>query len=264
MKVFASVIVPVYNQLERTKECLASILHDGDRAPYEIIIIDNASTDGTREYLEVKARELDRSKDRFIQILNKTNLGVAAAWNQGIHAAHGDYLAIINNDVVLTAGWLRSLAWAMENHGLNLVSPFAATGTLDYNLQERARRFCERNLGKIWLDEADFCAVAMPRSTCKLVGLFDEKFIVGGYEDTDYCYRMRELGLRFGVSGAAFIHHYGSSTLGPFKKAGDAHAAKNRDYFISKWNEDPSRREAGPLRKIRRAYRRLKLRWGRM
>lgn len=264
MKVFASIIIPTYNQLDRTKECLDSILRDGGRAPCEIIIVDNASTDGTREHLEVLARKLDRSKDHFVQIFNKTNLGVAAAWNQGMQAARGDYLAIVNNDVVLTTGWLRSLAWAMENHGLSLVSPFAATGPLDYNLEERAARFTERNLGKIWLGEADFCAVAMPRSTCKLVGPFDGKFVIGGYEDTDYCYRMRELGLRFGVSGAAFIHHYGSSTLDAFKKAGDAHAAKNRDYFISKWHENPSDREARPLHKIRRAYRRIKLHWDRM
>ncbi|MEW6056121.1 MAG: hypothetical protein AB1540_05855, partial [Bdellovibrionota bacterium] len=96
------------------------------------------------------------------------------------------------------------------------------------------------------------------------VGFFDEKFLIGGYEDTDYCYRLRKEGLAYGVSGAAFIHHFGSQTLGEFKKRGDKHAEHNRNYFISKWGVDPSHGSSRLSSKLRRSWRKLKLNWDRM
>src|SRR5690349_15108709 len=101
---FASLVIAAYNQLQYTRQCLDSILRDADRAPYEIIVIDNGSSDGTREYLESKARELDRSRDNLVLILNEKNLGVAPAWNQGLKAAKGRTIGILNNDIVVTNG----------------------------------------------------------------------------------------------------------------------------------------------------------------
>lgn len=263
MRTEVSIIIPVFNQLQYTKGCIDSLLRDTQRVPYEIIVIDNASTDGTREYLETKSRDLDRTRDCLIPIFNEKNLGVAPAWNQGLKAAKGDYLAVLNNDILVTPGWLRSLLWAMDLHRIDLISPFAATGPLTYELEERAARFTKRNLSILW-NEYDFCAFVMPRSTYNKIGLFDEGFLIGGYEDTDYCYRVRKAGLRYGVSGASFIHHFGSSTLGEFKKRGDKHASHNKDYFMKKWGEDPSASVNLWSTKVRRSWRRWNLKWDRM
>ncbi len=258
-KVFGSIIIPVFNQLEYTKKCLDSLLRDTDRPPYEIIVIENGSSDGTREYLEQKSRDLEGSQDWLIPIFNETNHGVAIAWNQGLVTASGKFIAVLNNDIVLTNGWFRSLLWSIEHHRLALVSGFAETGDLNYDLEQRAIKFVKKNLHKIWLHEYDFSNIVLLRSTYEHVGPFDENFHVGGYEDTDYCYRLRAQNLRFGVSGAAFIHHYGSKTLNEFKQQGDKHVTHNREYFYSKWKEDPSVKACSFVKKLTRAARRWKL-----
>jgi GT2 family glycosyltransferase len=148
----------------------------------------------------------------------------------------------------------------MDYHRISLISPYAQCGALNYDLEARAKSFTAKNIDKLWRDY-DFCAAVMPRATVEKVGLFDENFLVGGYEDTDYAYRMRKLGLKYGVTGASFIHHFGSQTLGEFKRRGDKHAAHNRDYFISKWKIDPSHHVGTLPHKLKRSWRKLKLRW---
>lgn len=256
----ASLVIAAFNQIKFTQQCIDSLLRDNDRAPYEIIVIDNGSSDGTRQYLEAKARELDRSRDNLIPIFNEKNLGVAPAWNQGLRAAKGQSIGILNNDIVVSRGWYRGLLWAMENHRAGLISPYAQCGPLDYELEPRAERFTRRNLNTLWKDY-DFCAAVMSRGTFDKIGFFDEGFLVGGYEDTDYVYRLREAGIRYGVSGASFIHHFGSQTLGEFKKRGDKHAPHNREYFISKWKVDPSASSATSAAKLKRSWRKFKLKW---
>lgn len=255
-----SLVIPVFNQLAYTKICIDSLLADSDRPAYELIVVDNGSSDGTREYLQNKSRELERTNDRLTPILNNTNLGVAPAWNQGLRAAASDMIGILNNDIKVTRGWYRGLEWALDFHKLGLVSPFASNGELGYDLDSRAEKFTQKNRNKLWPDY-DFCAVVLHRATFERLGFFDENYLVGGYEDQDYAFRMREAGIGFGVSGAAFIHHFGSQTLGEFKKRGDKHASHNRDYFISKWKRDPSEGVRSVTTKLKRSWRNLKLRW---
>lgn len=260
MEVAASLIIPVFNQLKFTQGCLDSLLGDADRPAYEIIVIDNGSTDGTRRYLEEKAQTLLRTRDKLVPIFNETNRGVAPAWNQGLSVARGKTLGILNNDILVTKGWYRSLLWALDHHKLALVSPFAVNGALDYPLEQRAAKFTSRNVHKLWPDY-DFCAVVLPRSTFEVIGCFDENYKVGGYEDQDYAMRLQTAGLRFGVSGAAFIHHFGSQTLGEFKRTGDKHVGANRDYFISKWKSDPAEGVGSVRQKLKRTWRNIKLHW---
>ncbi|MEW6057765.1 MAG: glycosyltransferase, partial [Bdellovibrionota bacterium] len=160
----ASLIIAAYNQLKYTELCIDSILRDQDRIPYEIIVIDNGSGDGTRAYLEQKAKDLQGSRDRLLPIFNEKNLGVAPAWNQGLRLSTGQVLGILNNDIRVSLTWFRSLIWALDHHKLALISPFAATGELNYDFDSRAAQFTKQNLCKLWKDY-DFCAAVFPRST---------------------------------------------------------------------------------------------------
>lgn len=259
-QVFVSVIIPVFNNLNLTRACVDSLLRDLDRPSYELIIIDNGSTDGTKDYLNELMKRTDHTQDNLIPIFNETNLGVAPAWNQGLKVATGEHIAILNNDIMVSKSWMRSLLWAMEYHKLDLISPFAQTGPLHYDLESRALKFTEKNLGKVWY-EYDFCTFLMPLKTFQCVGLFDENYKIGGYEDTDYAYRMNEAGLKYGVTGASYIHHFGSSTLESFKKQGDLHVPHNLNYFINKWGKNPSHDANGFLNKLKRRWKRVKLKW---
>ena len=100
-----SIIVPGWNQLEFTKQCVAA-LKEHTRPSWELIVVDNGSTDGTAIYLE-GAR--DMAAVPVTVVSNATNLGFPAAINQGLRLARGEYLVLLNNDVVVTDGWLDQL-----------------------------------------------------------------------------------------------------------------------------------------------------------
>ena len=100
-----SIIIPCWGQLEFTRQCLAA-LKSHTRRPWELIIVDNGSTDGTPDYL---AGVSDMANMPVTVITNATNRGFPAAVNQGLKAARGEYLVLLNNDVVVTDGWLEQL-----------------------------------------------------------------------------------------------------------------------------------------------------------
>ena len=101
----ASVIMPCWNQLEFTRQCVAALVRH-TRPPWELVVVDNGSTDGTTEYL---AGVQDAAGVAVTVIRNGSNRGFPAAVNQGLKRARGEYLVLLNNDVVVTDGWLDQL-----------------------------------------------------------------------------------------------------------------------------------------------------------
>ena len=101
----SSIIIPCWNQLEFTQQCVAA-LKDHTRPPWELIVIDNGSTDHTADYL---AGVRDMAAVPVTVVSNARNLGFPAAINQGLQLARGEYLVLLNNDVVVTDGWLDQL-----------------------------------------------------------------------------------------------------------------------------------------------------------
>ena len=105
MKSLASIVIPCWNQLEFTRHCIAALMRH-TRAPWELVVINNGSTDGTKDYF---AGVQDSAPVRVTVIANATNRGFPAAINQGLQVARGEYLVLLNNDVVVTDGWLDRL-----------------------------------------------------------------------------------------------------------------------------------------------------------
>ena len=101
----ASIIVPCWNQLEFTRQCMAALMRC-TRSAWELIVVNNGSTDGTNDYL---AGVQDASAVPVTMIANSTNLGFPAAVNQGLKHARGEYLVLLINDAVATEGWLEQL-----------------------------------------------------------------------------------------------------------------------------------------------------------
>ncbi len=112
----ASVIVPCWNQLEFTRQCMAALMRC-TCSPWELIVVNNGSTDGTGDYL---AGVQDAAPVPVTVIANSTNFGFPAAINQGLKYARGEYLVLLNNDAVVTEGWLEQLI------GLSAVVPGSA------------------------------------------------------------------------------------------------------------------------------------------
>ncbi len=102
---FASIIIPCWNQLECTRFCLSALVRH-TRRPWELIVVDNGSTDGTGIYL---AGAQDVAPVPVTVVSNARNLGFPAAINQGLKVARGECLVLLNNDAVVTDGWLSQL-----------------------------------------------------------------------------------------------------------------------------------------------------------
>lgn len=223
-----SIVMPLFNQLTYTKICLESLkAMVGERA--RILLIDNGSTDGTAEYLA--------DCTGVSVISNLTNLGCAGAWNQGVRESDSEWVVILNNDVVLSQGWLEGLVEYAEENGADVVSPAIREGEYNYDILEYAQAFVRRMEGVARLGVADGICFMVRRRVFETIGLFDENFRIGQFEDTDFFRRARMAGFRLSTTGRSFIHHFGSVTQkalgqGQVEKP---YVAENRAYYRHKW-----------------------------
>jgi len=221
-----SLVIPVYNQLLHTMQCLESILRLPDKAG-ELIVVDNASTDGTPEYL--------KGLDNVTVIRNATNEGCAKSWNQGVQACKGDVIGILSNDVVVTSGWLPALLRFMEETGHGIVSPAMREGPLDYELDKYAAAFTAACRMATRPGVLRYCML-IKREVFDQIGLFDEGFIYGGYEEVDFLWRAQKAEITAAVTGSAFIHHFGIMTQNTVKGTeSKAYPAQNLAHFRHKW-----------------------------
>ena len=243
-----SIIVLTFNGLDHTKQCLASIeMHTPQ--PYELIIVDNGSTDGTRDYL----RDYMASHNNVRVITNATNPGFAAGNNQGLRLSSGEYLLLINNDTIVTEGWLDGLLRAINlspEVGLSgpksnyVVSSLQKVEEVNYKSKEElqifAREFAAKNKNS-YLQTTEklvgFCLL-IKRAVINKIGLLDETFGIGNFEDDDYCLRARLAGFEFVVAGDVFIHHEGNCTFKANQIDYEDQIEKNLNLFKKKWRDE--------------------------
>lgn len=225
-KAKVSIVIPVYNQLEYTMMCIESIKKHTPDELYEFVFVDNGSTDGTKEYLA--------ALEKTTVITNSVNRGVAPAWNQGIRASTGDYIAILNNDIIVPPKWLENLISVLEkNPEIYYVSPLYERLEMAPDYEKRAAELAEKEPEIVPDHFIGFCFV-MKRQTIREIGLFDEQFEMGWYEDTDYQSRLKKAGHPpVGISNV-LIHHFESKTLWSIPDM-YAHTVKNAERYRRKW-----------------------------
>lgn len=218
----ASVVMCTFGNLDLTRLCLASLQRSAGRVPFEVVVVDNASTDGTLAWLETTAA---RGLLPLRVIANRANAGFARATNQAAAAARGEILVFLNNDTVVLPGWLDRLVEHLEHDPtIGLVGPAtnscgnaAEVGTPYADLDEMARFAAAYtaahagDLGELAMLTL-FCA-AMPRALFVAVGGLDERYGLGMFEDDDLSEAVRRAGRRVVVARDTFVHHYGSAAL---------------------------------------------------
>jgi GT2 family glycosyltransferase len=239
-----SIIIVTYNNLELTQLCVESIFRNTTYPNYEVIIIDNASTGDTRNYL----RYLARSNPAVKVVLNDDNRGFAAANNQGLRLAQGNYLVLLNNDTVVPKGWVEPMLHHLELPPIGLVGPVTnsvgneAKIDVAYSSLEQMEAFSDlytaQNRGRCFdiAMLAMFC-VGMRREVFEEIGFLDEKFGLGMFEDDDYSRRAQNLGYRTVCAEDAFVHHYGQASFKKLIASGKYQELweRNQAYFESKW-----------------------------
>ncbi len=246
-----SIVTLSWNAPEYTKLAVRSLLAR-TREPFEIIIVDNGSGAETLAYL----RSIDDPHVRVIY--NEKNLGFGAGNNIGIAAAKGDFIVILNNDVLVADGWLEALLRpfrSMRSVGItaprsNSVSGHQQIPNARYDDEaamlafalERARRLTGRGY---YTDRAVGFCLCVPKMLVDEIGGFDERFGVGNFEDDDFCMRARAAGYKIFVCEDAFIHHFGSRSFVANNVDYAATMRTNWAYFAAKWGYPSAYPEQG-------------------
>lgn len=241
-------IVVSFNQWCLTERCLESLCQSETLEPLEIIVVDNASTDETPERLrawEDKQHQLGRPHRA---LLLERNRGFGGGVNEGLRLARGEFLAILNNDLVLSDGWARCLRRHLERDpGLGLICPTTnhigneaqvwLPGSTPESLLAAAHLRCLEHAGEsISLHVAAFFCVMMPKRVFEAVGFLDESYFPGYFEDDDYCYRTRAAGFEIACAEDAYVFHELSASFNlEGREKREALLNRNRKIFESKW-----------------------------
>ena len=245
-KPVVSIIVPVFNKWEFTAACLRSLAEKANRASYEVIVVDDQSTDETANRLEMI--------EGLISIKNEKNLGFIGSCNKGAREARGHFLVMLNNDTQVLDGWLDALLETFEHFpdtgmaGARLVYP-------DGRLQEDGGIIF--NDGSGWnygrnddpdkpeyqyVREVDYCSgacIMLKTDIFRQLNGFDAHYSPAYYEDTDLAFRIRQLGLKVRVQPrATIVHHEGVSSGTDIASGIKQYQAINCKKFLERWRQE--------------------------
>lgn len=241
-----SIIIPLYNRLELTKQCFESIVAFTQKGLYEIIFVDNYSSDGTREYLNAIISQYPDVKTIF----NSNNAGFAKANNQGFRESRGEYILLLNNDTKVTQGWLEPLIALLDDDStITAVGPklLYPDGSIQHVGVFVYHHTSENKIGAYHVDykkpgDTPAASVAMEyrvltaacilirREMYERVGGLDEGFW-NGYEDVDFCFKVSAAGGRLIYQPKSVVWHYESqSGTERFSRA-----SMNEELLNSRW-----------------------------
>ena len=233
-----SLVIVTRDRLDDTRKCVNSILLHTPET-HEIIFVDNGSTDGTVKWIKKQIN----AHPEYRLIENGEDVGFAKGWNQGLAAVRGEYILLLSNEVVVTAGWLAGMKEHLNsspNAGIvgpmtNNISgpqqvPESDYRSSDDGLEDYASAFHKRNRHRRITRRRlmRFCML-FRKSMADKVGAFDERFRSGESEDDDYCLRSVLAGYVNYIAGDVFVHHNGQSRH-------RAEHGSDRRCFADKWN----------------------------
>ena len=240
-----SIIIPVHNKFAYTAACLRSLGEHADAIPFEVIVVDDASSDETVARLA--------EVDGVIVERNAENLGFVGSCNAGAARARGEFVLFLNNDTVVTAGWLAALVRCFDEEadaglvGAQLVYP-------DGRLQEAGGIVFSDgsgwNYGRFddpddprhaYRREADYCsgaAILLRRDLFERLGRFDQRYAPAYYEDTDLAFAVRATGLKVIYEPRARVIHFEGITAGTDTGSGmKRYQVINQAKFLDKWRD---------------------------
>lgn len=236
-----SIIIPTYNKKDLLLQCLDSI-EAHTPFPYELIVVDDGSDDGTPEALQ--------RRRRIRVAVHERNRGFAGAVNTGLLMAKGKTVLILNNDVIVTEHWLENMLTCLHSSpDIGAVGPVTnyiggeqqiETQYSDLTSMREFAASRNRPDQAKWKDTerlVGFCLL-LRRDVVQKIGFFDEGFRVGNYEDDDWSVRLRLLGWRLVIAGDSFIHHLGSETMRSLDgRILERIEQENNAYFHLKWGQ---------------------------
>lgn len=240
-----SIIIPVFNQCDLTRQCLASLIRLNPQYSFEVIIIDDCSSDATQQQIgTIKGVKYIR---------NESNLGFTLSCNKAVEQARGQYFVFLNNDTVVRDKWLDTLVETFKDDiktglvGSKLIYPngkLQEAGGLVWNDASAwnvGREGDPADPRYNYVREADYCSAAslmIRASLFRELGGFDEQFAPGYYEDTDLALQVRQKGLTVKYQPFSEVFHVEGGTAGMDVKQGmKASQVTNEAKFRAKWKD---------------------------
>jgi GT2 family glycosyltransferase/uncharacterized coiled-coil protein SlyX len=256
----ASIIIPVHNKVEYTEKCLEQLLQTlPPNFRGEIIVVDDASTDETPAALA----RWTQTDGRIRVLRNEQNKGFIGSCNAGAAAAHADVLVFLNNDTLPQSDWLPPLLRVLRERtnagavGGKLIYPdgtlqeaggiiFSDGSGCNFGRNDKAPNAPLYN----FLREVDYCSgalLATPRALFLSLGGFDTRYAPAYYEDTDYCFTLREMGRKVYYQPESVIIHFEGVSSGVDPKRGvKSFQTVNRVKFVEKWRHVLRRQPDAP------------------
>ena len=239
--------IALYNQLPFTKECLKYLFKNTNPKLFELAIIDNLSTDGTREWLKDEFAKSEEYKSvKTTVYFNDKNAGFAFAHNQAGKDNETDSIVLLNNDTIPLKGWLEPLLEALERPGIGiagskLISPkFMGIQHAGVHFLEDGRPM-HRYLGypsdALDVNKPEVvpavtgACFAVKKELWDLLGGLDQRYWCG-WEDIAFCLLARERGYKVWYEPKSCLYHYEGETAGRYLKEND-----NRRLFFSEWKK---------------------------
>lgn len=233
------IVMVTWNATEMTRNALESIRQTAN-FPYRLIIVDNSDDRDTIRFLEQS-----RDSGQFGEILlirNDANIGWLKATNIGLKQATGAYVCLLNNDVIAGKNWLKNCVDLMQaNPDIGLVNPRgnersenAKVIVIDQHAQS-----LEKTYPGVFT-ELDHCSgfcMLIRRSVLDAVGLLDETYGDGYYEDVDYSRRVQAAGSICAQCDSAYVYHLGSQSFGKVPEKKKRLNEKNRQIFEARWGK---------------------------
>ena len=229
------IIIPTLNNLDLLKGVLSTIRLS---QPYYLLLIDNGSTDGSRDFIKEYAKNFG-----VFAFLSKVNLGVAGSWNFGIEFGIESLgcksFIILNNDILLLPKTLDVMLEGLKDPMVGMCTAFNFSGRVASADDFLKLKIPAKGVKK---ETPDFSCFAISKNCIDKVGLFDEAFYPAYFEDNDYHYRMRLEHLKAICDSRAIYYHLGSRSrnLTPaFRQFLDECYLRNKEYFKQKWGGEP-------------------------
>jgi GT2 family glycosyltransferase len=226
-----SVIIPVFNKAAYSQRCFAAIVRSSFR-PMEIIVVDNGSTDDTPAVLRSASEAATEAGIEFCTIRNDSNLGACTSRNQGLEAAAGQFIVVMDNDIVIRQrSWAEKMSAVLRDlPDVGIVGPkllfafpphlvqcagasVSPTGRVDFIGRGQPAGTPALNYAR----ELQACISAcwmMPRKIPDQLGGFDEIFNPVQFEDIDYSYRVRHAGYKILYLPTVEMYHFENVTTG--------------------------------------------------
>jgi GT2 family glycosyltransferase len=198
-----SVVVPVFNKLELTQQCLKNLI-ENTAAKLQVVFVDDGSTDGTREWIKDAAKSKGDGVPEIRYCFHEENHGVNAAWNSGVKLSTGDYIAVVNNDILFAPGWDQPLLDALEKRAdIGVVSPFSTFGP---EIPRDWPHGTQRGPNPVQTCPILGCCFAFRRDLIEKTGLIPEG-MRHFYGDDWIAWAARQKGLGCSYATNSYIHH---------------------------------------------------------